>query len=87
MPRSRAHRLRKIFWVVLGHRATNSASQVRKIQVGPNSSAMLLDTYHSSLLPYSNPWRLLRIDRLGTSRHTAPMELYRSEVMSPTASR
>ena len=41
--------------VVFGQNAMNSASQVRNSSEGPNMSVSVLDTYHSSRLPYSKP--------------------------------
>jgi len=51
MERSRSHRPANTGWVVLGRKATNSASQVRKSRSGPNTSAMAWQAYHSSWLP------------------------------------
>ena len=85
MARNRAHRLWNICRVVLGQRATNSASQVRNSSVGPKMSARALETYQSSLLPYWKPRLLLMAGKPGMSTQMAPMELYRSEVRSPTA--
>ena len=80
MERRRPQRPKKTCRVVLGQKAMNSASQVRKSREGPNTSVRVLETYHSSLLPYSKP-RLPLIEAMpGISRQTTPRELYRSEL-------